>query len=110
MDCDQLKKFVGEWFRSLQAQLILWAILPVTLVIIALAFTGVYAHESEMQRFVTERNALVVELIVAQIEDGLIHGIIAPDGSSLAQWLPEQSRKISGSLFVVDNQGTVLYF
>ncbi len=110
MDCDQLKKFVGEWLHSLQALLILWAILPVTLVIIVLAFTGVYAHESEMQSFVTERNALIAELIVAQIEDGLIHGIIAPDGSTLNQWLPEQSKKISGSLFVVDNQGEILYF
>ena len=103
-------KSIGRWFHSLQAQLILWAILPVTLVIIALAFTGVYAHQSDMQRFVTERNGLVAELIATQIEDGLIHGIIAPDGSTLSQWLPEQSNQISGSLFVIDRQGEVLLY
>ena len=63
-----------------------------------------------MQVFVAERNALIVELIVAQIEDGLIHGIIAPDGTTLSQWLPEQSKQISGSLFVVDYQDEVLFF
>ena len=101
-------KAIGGWLHSLQAQLILWTILPVTLVIIALAFTGVYAHQNEMQSFVSERNALVVELIAAQIEDGLVHGIISPDGTTLSEWIPQQSSHISGSLFVIDKTGEVL--
>jgi signal transduction histidine kinase len=101
-------KSISRWFQSLQAQLILWAILPVTLVIIALAFTGVYAHQSDMQSFVSERNALVVELIAVQIEDGLIHGIIEPDGTTLSQWIPPISSQISGSLFVINEVGEVL--
>lgn len=101
---------VRRWLQSLQAQLILWAILPVTLAIIALAFTGIYAHQSEMQNFVSERNALVVQLIATQIEDGLVHGIIAPDGTTLSQWLPENSHQISGSLYVIDHEGNLLFY
>ena len=40
-----------RWFRSLQAQLFLWAVLPITFAIIALAFTGVYAHQQTMRDF-----------------------------------------------------------
>ncbi|GEM_PF-4461809 len=35
--------------RSLQIQLFLWAVLPLMFVIIALALTGVYAHQREMR-------------------------------------------------------------
>ncbi|HIE37469.1 MAG TPA: hypothetical protein EYP77_00070 [Anaerolineae bacterium] len=68
-----------RWFRSLQAQLFLWAVLPVTFALLVLAFTGVYAHQQAMRDFVAERD--LVRLKARVIEDGLAHGIIGPDGS-----------------------------
>jgi hypothetical protein len=40
-----------RWLRSLQVQLFLWAIMPVTFLIIALSFTDVYAHQQGMRDF-----------------------------------------------------------
>jgi len=104
-------KALARWFRSLQAQLILWAILPATLVLIALAFTGVTTHEHAMQAFVAERNATVARLLAERIETGLVQGTISPDGGEiltlLAGALPE-GEALSAELAVVDRDGRVL--
>jgi signal transduction histidine kinase len=99
-----------RWLRSLHAQLFLWAVLPVTFVLIALAFTGVYAHQRAMRDFVAERDLALARLTARIVEDGLAHGVIGADGSELATWMlplvggqPE-----AATLFVVDGQGRVL--
>jgi len=99
---------LARWFRTLQAQLILWAILPMTMVIIALAFTGVYTHQREMRDFVAERNAVVARLVAIQLADNIAHGWIAPDGEDLAPWLLAQSGDMAGVLFVVNTQGEIV--
>jgi len=75
-----------RWFKSLQAQLFLWAILPVTFVIIALAFTGVYTHQQTMRDFVAERDLALARLTARMVEDGLAHGVVGIDGTGLAAW------------------------
>lgn len=99
-----------RWLRSLHAQLFLWAVLPVTFVLIALAFTGVYAHQRAMRDFVAERDLALARLTARIVEDGLAHGVIGADGSELATWMlplvggqPE-----AATLFVVDGKGRVL--
>jgi signal transduction histidine kinase len=101
---------VRRWLRSLHAQLFLWAVLPVTFVLIALAFTGVYAHQRAMRDFVAERDLALARLTARMVEDGLAHGVIGADGSELATWMlplvggqPEAT-----TLFVVDGKGRVL--
>ena len=42
-------------FRGLKGQIVLWTILPQTLVLIDVAFTGVYSHERAMRDLVQER-------------------------------------------------------
>ncbi|MGD8969036.1 MAG: hypothetical protein PVI07_16135, partial [Anaerolineae bacterium] len=54
--------------RSLHVQLFLWAVLPVTLVVIALAFTGVYAHQRRMRDFVAERDLTLVRMTAHVVE------------------------------------------
>ena len=99
-----------RWLRSLHAQLFLWAVLPVTFVIIALAFTGVYTHQRTMRDFVAERDLALVHVTARMVEDGLAHGVIGVDGSGLAAWLqpligvqPEIA-----VLIVVDGEGRAL--
>ena len=99
-----------RWFRSLQAQLFLWAVLPVTFVIIALAFTGVYAHQREMRDFVAERDLALVRMTARMVEDGLAHGVIGADGNGLAAWLQPliSGQPETAVLIIVDGEGRAL--
>lgn len=97
-----------RWFRSLHAQLFLWAVLPVTFVIIELAFTGVYAHQRTMRDFVAERDLALARLTARMAEDGLAHGVISVDGSGMATWLPPVGSSQPGAIIVVDGEGRAL--
>ena len=100
-----------RWFRSLQAQLLLWAVLPVTFALLALAFTGVYAHQRAMQDFVAERDLALARLTARIVEDGLARGIIASDGGGLAARLSSLVGESAGraTLIVVDRAGQDLF-
>jgi signal transduction histidine kinase len=102
------KSPVRHWFRSLQAQLFLWAVLPVTFVIIALAFTGVYTHQRAMRDFVAERDLALARLTAHVIEDGLARGVVSPDGIGLAAWAHPLYESQPGTVIVVDGAGEVL--
>jgi signal transduction histidine kinase len=97
-----------RWFRTLRAQLFVWAVLPVTFVIIAFAFTGVYAHQHAMQDFVAERDLALARLTAQMIEDGLAHGAVSVDGSGLMARLQPLTREEPGTIIVVDEQGQAL--
>jgi signal transduction histidine kinase len=99
-----------RWLRSLHAQLFLWAVLPVTFVIIALAFTGVYTHQRTMRDFVAERDLSLVHMTARMVEDGLAHGVIGADGSGLAAWLQPliSDQPEIAVLIVVDREGRAL--
>jgi len=101
---------VRSWFRSLHAQLVLWAVLPLTFVIIALAFTGVYAHQRVMRDFVGSRDLALARLAAQVVEDGLAHGVVSADGKGLPTWiLPRvRGRPETAVLMVVDEDGRVL--
>jgi signal transduction histidine kinase len=97
-----------RWFRSLQAQLFLWAVLPVTFVIIALAFTGVYAHQRTMRDFVAQRDLALARLTARMVEDGLAHGVIGADGSGLVAWMMPLVDDQPGAVLIVDRAGQAL--
>jgi signal transduction histidine kinase len=97
-----------RWFKSLQAQLFLWAILPVTFVIIALAFTGVYTHQQTMRDFVAERDLALARLTARMVEDGLAHGVVGIDVTGLAAWMSQMVGDQVGTVLVVDGEGTIL--
>jgi signal transduction histidine kinase len=48
---------------------VLWTILPLTLVLIGVAFTGVYSHEQAMRDLVRERDQALATVSAAQIRD-----------------------------------------
>ena len=81
--------------RSLQTQLLLWAILPVTLVVIGLSLTGVYSHQSSMRDFVTQRDLLRGQDAGASLRDALSHGTVTVEGVGAADWLPVASGRPS---------------
>jgi signal transduction histidine kinase len=97
-----------RWIRSLHVQLFLWAVMPVTFVLIALSFTGVYSHQQTMRDFVVERDAAMAHLLAQVAEDGLAHGVVGGDGSGLRQWMALDERDVPGTVFVLDPDGIAL--
>jgi len=105
-----VKKRVIRFLRSLQFQLFLWAVLPVTFVVIALAFTGVYAHQRAMRDFVADRDLSLARLAARFVEDGLAHGVVSPEGQGLSSRIPPifENQPESASILVVDGSGEIL--
>lgn len=98
-----------RWFRSLHAQLILWAVLPVTIAIVATGFTGIYAHQEAMRDYVAERNLELARLAARLVEDGLAHGTVGLDGGDLSDWLAGTVGD-EIDLIIVDADGGVLAY
>ncbi len=105
-----MRRRILRFARSLQFQLFLWAVLPVTFIIIALAFTGVYAHQRAMRDFVADRDLSLARLAARFIEDGLAHGVVSPDGRGLSDWIPPifENQPQTASLVVVNGAGEIL--
>jgi signal transduction histidine kinase len=103
-------KRLSRLLRSLHVQLFLWAVLPVTFVVIALAFTGVYAHQRRMRDFVSERDLALVRMTARIVEDGIAHGVVGSHGQGLSTWMSQfvRSQPAAVTLIVVDGEGTVL--
>lgn len=99
----------GKWYRRLEVQLWLWAILPLTLVLVAVTFTGVYSHQQAMRDFVAERDSAMASLYARQIDDALAHGAVLLDGSGLALVVQDARVGKSGVIYVVDEAGRVLF-
>jgi signal transduction histidine kinase len=61
----------GLPLRGLRIQIILWIVMPVTLLLIGIAFTGVYGHERAMQDLVEERDQALAQVAANQVADRL---------------------------------------
>ncbi len=99
----------AKWYRRLEVQLWLWAILPLTLVLVAITFTGVYSHQQAMRDFVAERDAAMASLYARQIDDALAHGAVLLNGGGLAFVIQDAKVGKSGVIYVVDEEGRALF-
>jgi signal transduction histidine kinase len=104
-----MNRFGDKWYRRLQVQLWLWSILPLTLMLTALALTGVYGHQRSMRDFVSDRDMTIAYLYAQQIEDGLAHGWFTPSGGGLEQVVRQTSVGRRGVIYVVDAAGRALF-
>ncbi|MFQ5611872.1 MAG: histidine kinase [Anaerolineae bacterium] len=57
--------------RGLRVQLLLWTVLPLTLVLVAVAVAGISAHQRSMRALVEELDARSARLAAAHLSDGL---------------------------------------
>ena len=62
---------LGLHLRGLRAQIVLWTLLPVTLILIGVAFTGVYSHEQAMRTLVRERDQALAAISATQVRERL---------------------------------------
>ena len=60
---------VPRRLRGLRVQIVLWTVLPLTLVLIGVAFTGVYSHEQAMRDLVAERDQALAAVSAGQVRD-----------------------------------------
>lgn len=63
---------MGEYarrLRGLRVQIVLWMVLPLTLVLIGVAFTGVYSHEQAMRDLVQERDRALAVVSANQVRE-----------------------------------------
>jgi signal transduction histidine kinase len=68
--------------RGLQAQIILWTILPLTLLLIGISFTGIYSHQQSMRTLVKERDENLALVYASLISDELSRHQLALQGLS----------------------------
>jgi len=99
----------GKWYRRLEVQLWLWAILPLTLALVAFTLTGVYSHQHAMHDFVAERDTAMASLYARQIDDSLAHGTVHLDGTGLALIIRDAQIGKRGIIYVVDDEGRVVF-
>lgn len=98
----------ARWLRSLHVQLFLWAVMPVSFLIIAISFSGVYAHERTMRDFVAERDLAIAHAEARVAADGLAQGLVGGDGSGLDAWMELGSDGLEGRILVINSQAIVL--
>lgn len=63
--------------RGLRVQIVLWTVLPLTLVLIGVAFTGVYSHEQAMRDLVQERDKALAAVSASQVRELLQDRLLA---------------------------------
>jgi signal transduction histidine kinase len=102
------KRSVWQVLRSLRVQLLLWAILPLTLALIAVAFTGVYGHEQSMRKMVEERDQLLAQAYARQAA-GILTEQPAPPLEVWTQLFGGTQVGQRGAIYLVDNTGRVVY-
>ena len=109
--------------RGLRVQIILWTVLPLTLVLIGVAFTGVYSHEQTMRVLAGDRDRALALLGASQVRDLLHERIMALQALAaqpafqgtdrLAQGVSLQAAnnlngQFSGGIVLVDEAGELL--
>jgi hypothetical protein len=95
----------GLSFRGLKAQIILWTVLPLTLVLIGVAFTGVYSHERAMRNLVQERDQALAVVSAAQVSD-----LLSARSSALEMLAAEEAfrhRDLSGQHALLAEAGDI---
>jgi signal transduction histidine kinase len=112
-----------DWFRGLRVQIILWTALPLTLVLIGVAFTGVYSHEQTMRVLAGDRDRALASLAASQARDLLHERIMALQAvaaqpafqgidriaqNASLQAAGDLDGQFSGGLLLVDDAGELL--
>ncbi len=90
--------------RGLRIQIILWTILPLTLVLIGIAFTGVYSHQRSMRALVEERDRTLAQVQAALLGEVFYQRAEALHGWSHdeALWNPEEEEQLAVLIGLTD--------
>jgi signal transduction histidine kinase len=103
------RRSVWQVLRGLRAQLLLWAILPLTLALIAVALTGVYGHERTMRQMVEERDLLLAQAYAPQVAQVLAMQGPSPPAEAWANLLGDIHLAQRGVIYLIDGNGRIIW-
>jgi len=109
MDRARVRRQGAQWYRRLQVQIWLWAIMPLTLALVAISFAGVYNHQRTMRDFVAERDVAMAQIYGRQIQDAVSRGSVSPDGAGLPAIMGDARIGQHGVIYVLDAQQRILF-
>jgi len=103
---------------DLRTQVLLWTVLPLTILLIIFAFSGVNSHQSSMRALAVDENTRLVEalsrLITVQVENYALRQQISPDqvqanDLELNSLLAVEHPNSTGAVVLLNQDGTVLF-
>lgn len=103
---------------GLRAQVLLWTVLPLTILLIIFAFSGVNSHQASMRALAVHENTRLIEalsrLVAAQVDSYALRQQISPDqvqadDLDLDMLLTVEHPNSVGSVLLLDRAGTVLF-
>ena len=67
-----------KWYRRLQVQIWLWAIIPLTMVLVGLVLFGLYSYRQAARNLAAERDLALAILYARRADDALDRGVSLP--------------------------------
>lgn len=92
-------------FRDLHVQILLWTLLPVSILLIGFAFTGIRSHRDSMRRLVAQRDLALARSFATTVALTLENSDIATPASTWRQMLDAESLSEEAGIVVVDAAG-----
>lgn len=95
--------------RSLRTQILLWTILPLTIILVGIAYLGVTSHQGAMREMVAERDGALARVAAARISELLADR--ARDLANLQVSRPEtwNTQVFDGGVALLDAQGRIIH-
>jgi two-component system sensor histidine kinase UhpB len=103
---------------GLRAQVLLWTVLPLTILLIIFSVTGVQGHQDAMKRLATQENSRLVlalaQVIALELEnlsmrDGVPIEQVSADQLDLAQWLTIEHIEAESAVMLLDADHEMLF-
>ena len=109
---------LAKRLHGLRAQVLLWTVLPLTILLIVFALSGVSSHQSSMRALAIEENTRLVmmmaQLVAVSVENQALRtgtdiALVSPDTLNLDDILRMDHANAITILVLMDAQGKVLF-
>lgn len=107
-----------ERFYGLRAQVLLWTMLPLSILLIIFSVTGVQGHQEAMKNLATQENSrlvlalaqvIAVELENVSLREGIPVDQVSAERLDLEQWLSIEHVEAESAVVLVDSDATLLF-
>lgn len=108
----------SERFYGLRAQVLLWTMLPLSILLIIFSVTGVQGHQEAMKNLATQENSRLVlalaqiialELDNVSLREGIPVDQVSVERLNLEQWLSIEHAEAESAVVLVDGDATLLF-
>jgi two-component system sensor histidine kinase UhpB len=105
-------------FYGLRAQVLLWTVLPLTILLIIFSVTGVQGHQEAMKSLASQEHSQLVsalaQLVALEVElvsvrEGMALDQVSADALDLNQWLSIEHAETESAVILLDANAEVLF-